>query len=126
MHAVVQHTRSIAGCLEGRLRFRLEGISAVGLSLRRLRGCRGFVCGVLGAAQVGEKQLQLHVTVKEVKQIFLWSRMRACPDHSDHSEIKLRHLTFEDFMEALVRLAAIMAFPTDQEVEETGKNPKRA
>ena len=62
----------------------------------------------------------LHATVHDVKQIFLWSRIRTCPTHSDADEIRLRHLLFEDFMEALVRLACIMALPSDDEIAESG------
>ena len=52
------------------------------------------------------------------KAIFKWSIIRACPDHSAQSERKLRHLNFMDFCEALVRLACVIALPTDAELEE--------
>lgn len=53
------------------------------------------------------------------KLIFKWSMIRACEDHSAKSERKMRHLTFSDFCEALVRVACVMALPTDEEVEES-------
>ena len=51
---------------------------------------------------------------------FTWSRIRTCVDYSDEEEMRLRHLQFEDFMEALLRLASVMALPTDEEVTESG------
>ena len=39
------------------------------------------------------------ITHQELKQIFVWSRIRAVPDHSDKSVRALRHLSLEDFME---------------------------
>ena len=38
----------------------------------------------------------------------------------EKSESKLRHMTFCDFLEGLVRMATILALPTDIEVEEAG------
>lgn len=52
------------------------------------------------------------------KIIFKWSMIRATPDHSSKSERKMRNLTFLDFCEAIVRLACIVALPTDAELEE--------
>ena len=52
------------------------------------------------------------------KIIFKWSMIRACEDHSAKSERKMRHLTFSDFCEAIVRVACIMALPNDEEIEE--------
>ena len=50
----------------------------------------------------------------------MWSRVRSVPDLSDASEIRLRHMFFEDFLEALVRMSTLMAFPTDEELAEVG------
>ena len=52
-------------------------------------------------------------------QAFSISRIRSAKDHSHASEMRVRHLTFEDFMEALLRLANIIALPTNEEIEET-------
>ena len=38
----------------------------------------------------------------------------------DHSERRLRHLLYSDFLEAVVRLATMAALPTDLEIEEAG------
>lgn len=51
------------------------------------------------------------------KMIFKWSMIRARPDHTAASERKMRHLSFEDFMEALLRVACVMALPSDAEIE---------
>ena len=60
------------------------------------------------------------LTAHEARMVFLWSRLRAASDASDVSEVRLRHLFFEDFMEALVRLSTMVALPTDAEVRELG------
>jgi CRP-like cAMP-binding protein len=65
-------------------------------------------CGLLDSSQV---------SYVNAKLIFKWSLIRARPDHSAASERQMRHLTFVDFLEALVRLACTMALPTDAELE---------
>lgn len=52
------------------------------------------------------------------KMIFLWSRMRSSKDYRNSSEMRLRNLTFEDFLEAVVRVAHSIALPTDVEIQE--------
>ena len=54
------------------------------------------------------------------KMIFKWSRIRTALDYTAKSERKLRNLAFEDFLEAFVRVACVMALPTDQEVASAG------
>ena len=51
------------------------------------------------------------------KLVFKWSMIRARPDRTSESERKLRQLTFVDWLEALVRLACLMALPTDVQLE---------
>ena len=53
-------------------------------------------------------------------QIFLWSRIRSRDDHQLGSEKRLRHLFFEDFMEALVRMAVMVPLPTDADIAYLG------
>ena len=65
---------------------------------------------------VTSKQL----SIAQAKSIFVWSRIRSVDGSSDRAEIRLRHLMFEDFLEALVRMATMMAFPTKIEIEEVG------
>ena len=52
------------------------------------------------------------LTLPQAKSIFLWSRVRCISSVGTDQEIRLRHLFFEDFLEALVRMATMMAFPT--------------
>ena len=54
----------------------------------------------------------------QAKYIFIWSRIRSVEDLSDAQEIRLRHMFFEDFLEGLVRMALMIALPTDMEIEE--------
>lgn len=51
---------------------------------------------------------------------FIWSRMRAIVESADASRAKIIQLSFEDFLEALVRVAAAKAMPTDSDLEEAG------
>jgi len=52
--------------------------------------------------------------------IFTWSRMRVANESTPKSRVKLLHLTFEDFLEAIMRLASAKAMPTDGEIAECG------
>ena len=54
------------------------------------------------------------------KLIFKWSIIRTAVDHEEGSLIKLRNMHFEDFLEALVRIACVIAQPTDTELAESG------
>ncbi|KAL3926287.1 MAG: hypothetical protein SGPRY_003367 [Prymnesium sp.] len=55
---------------------------------------------------------------EEVKLIFLWSRIRSVHGaEPSHAKQRLRHLFFEDFLEALVRLSMAIALPTDAELK---------
>jgi hypothetical protein len=55
----------------------------------------------------------------EEMYVFMWSRIRSVNDYSARSQVRLRHLLFEDFMEALVRLATMVALPTDADLQHT-------
>ena len=46
--------------------------------------------------------------------------MNVVDEQNDKSRIKWTHLSFEDFLEALCRLAVVKALPTDEEVERAG------
>ena len=61
-----------------------------------------------------------HLSIMDAKFLFVWSRMRSVPDHSRRSHVRYRHLMFEDFLEAFVRLACIVALPNDEEIEVSG------
>ena len=60
------------------------------------------------------------IDAKQALQAFAWCRIRSCEDYSSRSEMRLRHLFFEDFLEALVRMASVVALPTVEEVEAAG------
>ena len=49
---------------------------------------------------------------------FVWARMKYIDEQSDKGRIKWTHLSFEDFLEALCRLACLKAFPDDAEIAE--------
>ena len=51
---------------------------------------------------------------------FVFSRLRCVDEESERGRRKLLQLSFEDFLEALVRLATVKALPTMQELQHTG------
>ena len=58
--------------------------------------------------------------MRQAKLVFMWSRIRTAVDLTSTSEVKLRHLSFQDFLEALVRLAMQVPLPTDDEIGAMG------
>ena len=64
--------------------------------------------------------VNLDLTERDVTLAFTMSRMRASDEQLDKSRILLTHLSFEDFLEAVCRLAARKAFPTAQEIQDVG------
>ena len=62
------------------------------------------------------------ITLLGAKLIFKWSIIRGGVAANYHtvSVQRLRNLHFEDFLEALVRIACIIALPTDWELSEAG------
>ena len=69
------------------------------------------------------------VSIFSAKLIFLWSRLRSFEQKAQYTaaeireaETRLRHLALGDFLEALVRLATLIALPTDEEIVEAGAN----
>lgn len=58
------------------------------------------------------------VTWREVKQAFVWSRLLVIDEQSAKGRAKLTQLSFEDFLEMVVRLAYMMALPSDAELAE--------
>lgn len=57
---------------------------------------------------------------REATQCFVRSRMRAVRESETRGRARLLQLYFEDFMEAVVRVALVKAVPTDKEVAEAG------
>ena len=59
-------------------------------------------------------------TLKHATLVFLWSRMAVVNEGQRKSRMKLIHLNFEDFCEALVRVATMKALPFDEEISAAG------
>ena len=59
-------------------------------------------------------------TVRRARLVFLWSRMRVVNEASGGARLRVTHLLFEDFLEAIVRVALAKALPTDAEVRAEG------
>lgn len=57
-------------------------------------------------------------THRDATLAFIWARMRVADEFAEESKLKLQNLCYEDFLEALVRVATMKALPTDEEVEE--------
>lgn len=65
------------------------------------------------------KDLQLYetdFTAREVNLTFVWSRMRVVDENNLDSKVKLIQLSFEDFLEAIVRCAVLKAMPDDEQI----------
>ena len=86
------------------------------LASQNLMSIGEWICFVEDIGFVESQQ----VTLFEVKMIFMWSRIRGCRDYSKQSFVRMRHLFFEDFLEAIVRLASLCALPTDEDVASAG------
>ena len=93
--------------------------------MAELKPKRGFIAGGSSMADDAEYDfLACHRSSRtaqvDARLIFLWSRIRGCDDYSDRAERQMRTLMFEDFLEAIVRVAALVALPTDEEINESG------
>ena len=55
-------------------------------------------------------------TPREGTLAFIWSRMKVIEEQSKASRRKLLHLSFEDFLEAIVRLSTMKALPLRRRV----------
>ena len=51
---------------------------------------------------------------------FVWSRMRVVDEARGASRLKMIHLSFEDFLEAIVRMSTMKALPDDEEMASAG------
>ena len=56
------------------------------------------------------------VTWREVKQAYSWTTLSVRDEQSDRGHLKKVSLSFEDFLELVVRLAYMMALPSDDEL----------
>ena len=61
-------------------------------------------------------------TFTRVEAIYCWqfSLMFVIDESSKRGAKRMRHLGFEDFLEAIVRLSKVLPLPTDDEIEEAG------
>lgn len=66
------------------------------------------------------------ITERHVTLAFVWARMKVVDEQADRSRAKLTHLAFEDWLEALCRIAAYKALPTDDELAAAPISPKCA
>ena len=57
---------------------------------------------------------------REARMCFVWSRMRVIREGDPKSRKKLLQLSFEDFLEAIVRVATMKALPTDKDIKQAG------
>ena len=58
------------------------------------------------------------LTAREVSLTFVWSRMRVVDERK--SAERLTQLSFDEFLEGIVRIAAFKVIPLDEEVDESG------
>lgn len=62
------------------------------------------------------KLVDTDLNERDAQLVFVWARMHYIDEQNDKSRIKWTHLCFEDFLEALCRIARLKAFPTDKEL----------
>ena len=62
------------------------------------------------------KLVDLDVTDNDGTLCFCWGKMVTINEQNPKDRIKLTHASFEDFLEALCRLAAMKGLPTDKEI----------
>lgn len=60
------------------------------------------------------------LTERDATLCFVWSRMKFIDVQLPATRIKWTHLSFEDWLEALCRIAKLKAWPTDDEVRQAG------
>ena len=59
-------------------------------------------------------------TMREATLCFTWSKLRVANESDPKARRRMTNLRFEDFMEAIVRIATMKCVPTDAEVEAGG------
>ena len=112
-----------------------DALRAFETSLRALYEGFAYGDGAIGDALSSTKMLSLDeyrdfvdrlglqsefVTARDLDRAFAFSRMLVVDEASIKGRAKLIQLRFEDFLEALVRLAFVKALPTDEEIAQRG------
>ena len=64
--------------------------------------------------------IDVDLAERDATLAFVWSRMRVKDEQSELGRIKLTHLAFEDFLEALCRVSVCKAWPYPEEIEAAG------
>lgn len=59
-------------------------------------------------------------TLREASLAFTWARMRVVDVNAATSKPKMQNLSFEDFLDAFVRVATMKALPTDEALAREG------
>jgi hypothetical protein len=104
-------------------------------SLRNLFNAFAFGTGAIGDKLLTTKLLDFneyldfinrldvidpYVTLREVRLNFVWARMLVIDETATAGRKKIIQLTFEDFLELLVRFAYLFALPNDQDIFDLG------
>ena len=66
------------------------------------------------------------ISERDGELCFVWCRMRTINEQRPKDRIKMMHIHFVDFLEALCRLSQIKALPTDEELKGAGCAGRRA
>ena len=59
-------------------------------------------------------------TSREASLTFVWARLREIDERPTKAKSRMMQLSFEEFLEALIRVASLKVIPLDDEVEEAG------
>lgn len=59
-------------------------------------------------------------TIRDAVTVFVTSRLRVIDENKKASRLKLENLSVEDVFEALIKVSAMKALPTDKEIAEAG------
>ena len=59
-------------------------------------------------------------TAREASLTFAWSRLREIDERPTKAKSRMMQLSFEEFLEGLVRIASFKVIPLDEEVDEAG------
>lgn len=104
-------------------------------SLKAIYGAFAFGTGAIGDAILSTKLMDFgeymdfigrldlidpFISQREVRLVFIWSRMVVVDEGTQKGRANSIQLHFEDFLEAIVRFAHMMALPTEEELTDAG------